>query len=68
MSDAENGGILDTVTETYRSRANNEMNLIGLLYGAGLVLILIPLLPFIALIWLASWLFGSGEDVERGYE
>jgi len=67
MSDAENGGIVDTVTETYRSRADNEMNLIGLLYGAGLVLILIPLLPFIALIWLASWLFG-GTDVERGYE
>ena len=67
MSDAENGGIVDTVTETYRSRADNEMNLIGLLYGAGLVLILIPLLPFIALIWVSSWLFG-GADVERGYE
>jgi hypothetical protein len=68
MSDAENGGIVDTVTETYRSRADNEMNLIGLLYGAGLILVLIPLLPFIALIWLASWLFGGGADVERGYE
>jgi len=68
MSDAENGGIVDTVTQTYRSRADNEMNLVGLLYGVGLILVLIPLLPFIALIWLASWLFAGGADVERGYE
>ena len=68
MSDAENGGLVDTVTETYRSRADSEMNLIGLLYGAGLVLVLTPLLPFIALIWLASWLFGGGADVEQDYE
>ncbi len=68
MSDAEDDGVLDTVTKTYRSRADNEMNLIGLLYGGGLVLILIPLFPFLALIWLVSWLFGGGEDVERGYE
>jgi len=68
MSDAENGGIIETVTETYRSRTDQEMNLIGLLYGAGLLLILIPLLPFIVVIWLASWLFGGGADVEQGYE
>ena len=68
MSDAENGGIIETVTETYRSRTDQEMNIIGLLYGAGLVMILIPLLPFIALIWLASLLFGGGADVEQAYE
>jgi hypothetical protein len=68
MSDAEDGGLVDTVTETYRSRTDQEMNMIGLLYGLGLIIVLIPLLPFIALIWLASWLFGGGTDVERGYE
>jgi len=67
MSDAENGGIIETVTETYRSRTDQEMNVIGLLYGLGLLVVLIPLLPFIALIWFVSWLFGGGDDVERAY-
>lgn len=67
MSDAENGGVIKTVTKTYRSRTDQEMNVIGLLYGLGLLILLIPLLPFVALIWLASWLFGGGSDVERAY-
>ncbi len=54
MSSEENGGLLRTVTETYRSRPDEEMNIIGLLYGLGLVLVLIPFLPFFLLIWLAS--------------
>ena len=67
MSDAENGGVIKTVTKTYRSRTDQEMNIIGLLYGLGLLMVMIPLLPFIALIWLVSWLLGEGSDVEQAY-
>jgi len=67
MSDAENGGVVETVTKTYRSKANNEMNAIGLAYALGLLLVLIPLLPFLAVIWIASWLFGGQSDVEQEY-
>lgn len=67
MSDAENGDVIETVTKTYRSRADQEMNVIGLLYGLGLLVVMIPLLPFIALIWIVSWLFGGGSDIERAY-
>lgn len=43
--------LLRMVTAPYRSRADEEMTLIGLLYGLGLVLILLPLLPFIVILW-----------------
>ncbi|MDX1744744.1 MAG: hypothetical protein R3324_02305 [Halobacteriales archaeon] len=43
--------VLRTVTAPYRSRADGEMNAIGIIYGLGLLLVLIPLLPFIVLIW-----------------
>lgn len=49
----EEGSLLRTVTAPYRSRADEEMNIIGLLYGLGLVLIMLPLLPFLVLIWIA---------------
>lgn len=67
MSDAENGALLRTVTEAYRSKANQEMNVIGLMYGLILLLVMIPLLPFLVLIWVASWLFGDGADIDRAY-
>ena len=54
----EVGGLLRTVTAPYRSRSDSEMSLIGLLYGLGLVLVMLPLLPFIAVIWLFSKAFG----------
>jgi len=41
--------------------------MIGLLYGLGLLLVMIPLLPFIVLLWLVSWLFSGASDVDRGY-
>ncbi len=47
----EDGGLIDMVTAPYRSRPDEEMNIIGLLYGAGLILVLLPLLPFIVLLW-----------------
>ena len=56
MSEEENGGIIRTVTAPYRSRADGEMNVIGLLYGLGLIMVLLPLLPLLVVLWLASWL------------
>jgi len=52
MSEEEEGGFIRTVTEPYHSRADEEMNIIGMLYGLGLIMVLIPLLPFIVLLWL----------------
>lgn len=49
--DDEERTLINMVTVPYRSQPNDEMSLIGLLYGAGLVLILLPLLPFIVVIW-----------------
>lgn len=54
MSEEENGGPLHTVTKPYRSRRDGEMNIIGILYGLGLILILIPLLPFIVILWIVG--------------
>ncbi len=52
MSEEEEGGFIRTVTEPYHSRADEEMNIIGMAYGLILLVVLIPLLPFIVLIWL----------------
>jgi uncharacterized membrane protein len=49
--DDEDRPLLRMVTRPYRSRADEEMSLIGLLYGLGLILVLLPLLPFIAIVW-----------------
>ena len=49
--DDEGNALIHMVTAPYRSRADDEMALIGLLYGAGLILVLLPLLPFIAIVW-----------------
>ncbi len=52
--DEEERPLIDMVTAPYRSHANDEMTLIGLLYGAGLVLVVLPLLPFIVILWALS--------------
>lgn len=49
--DDEDRPLLRMVTVPYRSRADEEMTLIGLLYGLGLVLVVLPLLPFIVIVW-----------------
>ena len=54
MSEEENGGLIRTVTAPYRSRSDDEMNAIGMVYGLLLVVVLIPLIPFLVLIWLFS--------------
>ena len=52
----EEGGVLRMVTAPYRSRPDEEMTMVGLVYGAGLVLVLLPLLPFFVLLWLLGGL------------
>ena len=54
MSEEENGGLIRTVTAPYRSRSDDEMNAFGLVYGLLLVVVLIPLIPFLVVIWLIS--------------
>lgn len=51
MSEEEDTGPLHTVTKPYRSRPDAEMNFIGIAYGLGLLLILIPLLPLLVIVW-----------------
>ena len=43
-----------TVSPGYRSRPDSEMNAIGLGYAAILAILLLPLLPFVVLVWLLS--------------
>lgn len=62
MSEEEDATLLRTVTKPYRSRTDEEMNIIGLLYGLGLLVVLIPLLPFIVLLWVLSKLSGAGAS------
>ena len=59
MSEEETGGLIRTVTKPYRSRADSEMSIMGLLLGLGLVLVMIPLLPFVLILWLAGKLRGD---------
>ena len=51
MSEEETGGLIRTVTKPYRSRADSEMSIMGMLLGLGLVMVMIPLLPFILILW-----------------
>ena|GEM_PF-1641617 len=53
-SDTQPNKLLRTVTAPYLSRSNSEMNIMSMLYGLGLILILIPLLPFIIILWSLS--------------
>ena len=48
-----------TVTPPYRSRPDAEMTAIGFAYFLGLVILLIPLLPFIVIIWVLSKVFDA---------
>lgn len=46
--------VLRTVTPGYRSREDTEMNAIGWTLFLGLVILLVPFLPLIAIVWLIS--------------
>lgn len=50
-----------TVTPATGGRPNVEMDLIGWSVFLGLVVLLVPLLPFIAIVWLISKLAERGE-------
>ena len=48
-----------TVTPPFHGRPDAEMTFIGLAYFLGLVILLVPLLPFIVVVWLLSKLTGA---------
>lgn len=50
--------VVRTVTPGYRGRPDAEMTTIGIAYALGLVVLLVPLLPFIAVVWLLSKITG----------
>ena len=64
MSEEESGGVIRTVTAPYRSRSDSEMSIMGMLLGLGMVIVLIPLLPFIVVIWALSKLAALGGAPE----
>lgn len=47
----EERSLIHMVTAPYRSHADEEMTLIGLVYGLVLLLVMLPLLPFLVIIW-----------------
>lgn len=50
--------VMRTVTPPYRGRPDAEMTTIGIAYFLGLVILLIPFLPFIAIVWAISKVTG----------
>lgn len=50
--------VMRTVTPPYRGRPDAEMTTIGIAYFLGLVILLVPLLPFIVLVWGISKIVG----------
>lgn len=46
--------VLRTVTPGYRSHEDTDMNVIGWGIFLGLVVLLVPLLPFILIVWAIS--------------
>ena len=46
--------VMRTVTPPYRGRPDAEMTTIGIAYFLGLVILLVPLAPFLLLVWLVS--------------
>ncbi|MFD1513099.1 DUF7535 family protein [Halomarina rubra] len=62
-SDDPNGltGALRTVTPEYFGRPDVEMDVVGWSLFLGLVILLVPLLPFIVIVWLVSKLAERGE-------
>jgi hypothetical protein len=62
MSDEDPGTVkkaVRTVTPYYRGRPDAEMTTIGVLYFLGLLILLVPLLPFLVIVWLISKLTGA---------
>ncbi|MFC3477985.1 DUF7535 family protein [Halobacterium litoreum] len=55
--------VLRTVTPPYRSRPDAEMTTVGWMVFLGLLAVLVPLLPFVLVVWLISKVadFVSGQ-------
>ncbi|WP_254542882.1 DUF7535 family protein [Halomarina pelagica] len=51
-----------TVTPEYFGRPDAEMSAIGWALFLGMVILLVPLLPFIAIVWAVSKLFERGAE------
>ena len=58
--------VVRTVTPGYRGRANTEMHTIGLLYAALLAVLLVPLLPFVAVVLAVWWIDRAVRSVVGG--
>ncbi|WP_129114435.1 DUF7535 family protein [Halegenticoccus tardaugens] len=57
-----------TVTPPYRSRPDSEMNAIGIAYALLLVILIVPLLPFMIIVWLLGKLFDAVSGRRGGEE
>ncbi|QZY00345.1 DUF7535 family protein [Halobaculum rubrum] len=57
-----------TVTPGYTSHSDDEMNVVGWAVFLGLLVLLVPLLPFVAVVWGVSKvieaIFGEAESAE----
>lgn len=64
MSDSDEStpkAVLRTVTPPYRGRPDSEMSTIGFSIFLGLLVLLVPLLPFILIVWLLTKAFGTAK-------
>ncbi|MFC6837027.1 DUF7535 family protein [Halomarina ordinaria] len=57
---------IDTVTPGYFGRRDVEMDAIGWALFLGLVILLVPLLPFLVIVWAISKLFEQGASRRTG--
>ena len=48
-----------TVTPSFRGRPDREMNLIGFAYFLVLLVVLIPLFPFLIIVWVLTKVLGA---------
>jgi len=64
-SDDEQRPLLRTVKPTSVPRPDAEMNAIGWAIFLGLVVVLLPLAPFILIAWLFSKLFARADPRDR---
>jgi hypothetical protein len=54
--------VLRTVTPPYWGRRDREMNVIGWGYFLGLLIVLVPLLPFMLIVWLTGKVLDALES------
>lgn len=51
--------VVRTVTPGFKGRPDQEMNVIGITYFLLLLILLVPLLPFVLIVWLLTKVFGA---------